>query len=88
MGFSRQESWSGLPFPPADLSNPGIEPKSPVPPALPGGFLIPAPPGKPSFHYPFGVGVDISLDICQTLDGSILILEVDHDMDIILRGLQ
>ena len=29
MGFSRQEYWNGLPFPsPADLSNPGIEPKS------------------------------------------------------------
>ena len=27
MGFSRQEYWSGLPFPsPGDLSNPGIEP--------------------------------------------------------------
>ena len=27
MGFSRQEYWSGLPFPsPADLPNPGIEP--------------------------------------------------------------
>ena len=29
MGFSRQEYWSGLPFPsPGDLSNPGIEPGS------------------------------------------------------------
>ena len=29
MGFSRQEYWSGLPFPsPGDLPNPGIEPKS------------------------------------------------------------
>ena len=29
MGFSRQEYWSGLPFPsPGDLSNPGIEPIS------------------------------------------------------------
>ena len=28
-GFSRQESWSGLPFPsPEDLPNPGIEPRS------------------------------------------------------------
>ena len=35
MGFSRQESWSGLPFPPpGDLPNPGIEPLSPVSPAL------------------------------------------------------
>ena len=31
MGFSRQEYWSGLPFPSAgDLLNPGIEPGSPA----------------------------------------------------------
>ena len=31
MGFSRQEHWSGLPFPsPGDLPNPGIELKSPA----------------------------------------------------------
>ena len=31
MGFSKQEYWSGLPFPsPGDLSNPGIEPRSPA----------------------------------------------------------
>ena len=30
LGFSRQEYWSGLPFPsPGDLPNPGIEPGSP-----------------------------------------------------------
>ena len=30
-GFSRQEYWSGLPFPsPGDLPNPGIEPASPA----------------------------------------------------------
>ena len=29
MGFSRQEYWSGLPFPsPGDLPDPGIEPRS------------------------------------------------------------
>ena len=34
-GFFRQEYWSGLPFPsPGDLPNPGIEPASPVSPAL------------------------------------------------------
>ena len=37
MGFSRQEGWSGLPFPsPGDLSGPGIEPISF---ALAGGFF-------------------------------------------------
>ena len=31
MGFSRQEYWSGLPFPsPGDLPNRGIEPGSPA----------------------------------------------------------
>ena len=37
MGFSRQEYWSGLPFPsPGDPPHPGIESKSP---ALAGGFF-------------------------------------------------
>ena len=31
MGFSRQECWSGLPFPsPGDLPDPGVEPRSPA----------------------------------------------------------
>ena len=31
MGFSRQEYWSGLPFPsPGDLPDPGIEPGAPA----------------------------------------------------------
>ena len=31
MGFSRQEYWSGLPFPsPGDIPNAGIEPESPA----------------------------------------------------------
>ena len=34
MGFSRQECWSGLPFPPSGDPDPGIEPASPVTPAL------------------------------------------------------
>ena len=45
---SRQEYWSGLPFPsPGDLLDPGIEPVSPASPALAGGFFTTAPPGKP-----------------------------------------
>ena len=40
MGFSRQEYWSGWPFPPlGDLSDPGIEPASPASPALGSGFF-------------------------------------------------
>ena len=46
MGFSRQEYWSGLPFPsPGDLPNPGIEPRSP---ALQADALSSEPPGKPN----------------------------------------
>ena len=45
MGFSRQEYWSGLPFPsPGDLPNPGIEPRSPT---LEADALTSEPPGKP-----------------------------------------
>ena len=41
MGFSRQEYWSGLPFPsPGGLPDPGIEPTSLMSPALAGGFFI------------------------------------------------
>ena len=40
MGFSRQESWSGLPCPPpGDLPDPGIECASLTSPALAGGFF-------------------------------------------------
>ena len=45
MGFSRQEYWSGLPFPsPGDLPDPGIEPRSP---AFQADALTSEPPGKP-----------------------------------------
>ena len=45
MEFSRQEYWSGLPFPsPGDLPNPGIKPGSS---ALQADTLPSEPPGKP-----------------------------------------
>ena len=45
MGFSRQEYWSGLPFPsPVDLPDPGIKPGFP---ALQADALPSEPPGKP-----------------------------------------
>ena len=44
MGFSRQESWSGVPFlSPGDLPNPGIEPGSPT---FQADALTSEPPGK------------------------------------------
>ena len=49
MGFSRQEYWSGLPFPsPGDLPDPGIEPRSP---ALQADTLTSEPPGKPQRNF-------------------------------------
>jgi len=45
MGFSREEYWSGLPFPsPGDLPNPGMESASLASPALAGGFFTSVPP--------------------------------------------
>ena len=45
LGFSRQEHWSGLPFPPpGDLPDPGIKPRSPT---LQADALTSEPPGKP-----------------------------------------
>ena len=45
MGFSRQEYWSGLPFPsPGDFPDPGIEPGSP---AFQADALTSEPAGKP-----------------------------------------
>ena len=45
MEFSRQENWSGSPFPsPGDLPDPGIEPGSP---AFQADSLLLEPPGKP-----------------------------------------
>ena len=53
MGFSRQEYWSGVPFPsPGDLPNPGIEPKSP---ALQADALPSEPSGKPEVMSKNGV---------------------------------
>ena len=50
MGFSRQEYWSGLPFPPpGDLPDPGIKPEFP---ALAGGFLTPSATWEAQVYFP------------------------------------
>ena len=47
MELSRQEYWSGLPFPtPGAIPDPETEPLSPVSPVLAGEFFTTAPPGK------------------------------------------
>ena len=51
MGFSKQEYWRGLSFPPpGDLPDPGIEPTSLVSLALAGGFF---------FLFPLGSHEDV-----------------------------
>ena len=53
MGFSRQEYWSGLPFPtPGDLPDPGVEPESPVSPVLASRFFTTEPLGSPLLGSP------------------------------------
>ena len=48
MDISREEYSSGLPFhSPGDSPDPGIEPTSPVSPALEGRFFTTEPPEKP-----------------------------------------
>ena len=50
MGFSRQEYWSGMPFPsPGDVPNPGIESRSPT---LQADALPSEQPGKPDGKEP------------------------------------
>ena len=38
-GILQAKIWSGLPFPPGDLPDPGIEIETPVSPALAGGLF-------------------------------------------------
>ena len=51
MEFSRQEYWSGLPFPNVgNLSDLGLKRMPLISPPLAGRFLVTAPPGKPYKH--------------------------------------
>ena len=68
MGFSRQEHWSGLPYPPpVDLPNPGIEPTTPVSPALQVDSL----PAEPQ-EKPVKVIIDEKKDLRSIMQASIL----------------
>jgi len=56
MGFSREEYWSDLPFPPpGDLPDPRMEPVSS---ALAGGFFTTEPPGKPQINVLLLLNID------------------------------
>ena len=64
MGFSRQECWSGLPFPsPGDLPDPGIEHGSP---ALQADTLPSEPPGKPFKYDPNQIPDDYTGEVTNT----------------------
>ena len=61
--FSRQEYWSGLPFPSSgDLPNPGIEPGSPT---LQADTLPSEPPGKPKHSINVNYWFQIGKGVCQ-----------------------
>ena len=63
MGFSRQEYWSELSFPPSgDLLDPGIKPEAP---ALAGEFFTTEPPRKPiNIHTYTKIYVCICIFVC------------------------
>ena len=79
MGFSRQEYWSGLPFPsPGDPPDPGIKPRSPT---LEADALTSEPTGKPNkIKYPiksflntktFRVGVELINNVVVVSGGEL-----------------
>ena len=73
MGFFRLQYWDGLPFlPPRDLPDPGIEPVSPVFPALQVNSLSTEPLGKPILVYYYRISKQREFTF---LEGYILIQE-------------
>ena len=69
MGFSRQEYWSGWPFPtPGDLPHPGIEPKSLAPLALAGRFFTNSATREASIHIMATVKILTGLCPCSPLN--------------------
>ena len=67
MGFSRQEYWSWLPFPPpGDLPNPGIEPQCPVS-CIAGRVLTRWGIGKAPLKYLLDLMVSASEDVASSL---------------------
>ena len=64
-GFSRQEHWSGLPFPPlGDLPNPGIKPRSLT---LQADSLPTEPSGKPLLKYYKSPKISEPVNCCRNL---------------------
>ena len=69
MGSSRQECWSGLPFPsPGDLPDPGIKPGSP---ALQADALPSEPPGKLPYTMKRATQMNHGMPVDKRKEGSI-----------------
>ena len=68
MGFSRQEYWNGLPFPPpGELSAPGMEPASLMFPALAGGFFATSATWEEQFNSEGNPGTEKDRERCPAL---------------------
>ena len=81
MNFSRQEYWSGLPFPtPGDLPNPGIEPASLVSPALAGEFFTAGATLEAQFWYQIRSVTQSCLTLCDPMNCSTPGLSVHHQL--------
>ena len=89
MGFSRQEHWSGLLCPPSgDFPNPGIEPASPVVPALWMDSLPLSHLGKPTLwlnHY--SITLDLSLNNIKITCSISLSSKKQNQSEIYLRNI-
>ena len=71
MGFSRQNYWSGLPFPsPGDLPYPKTEPVSLASPALPGGFFTMSTSWEALRNVQFSSVAQSCLILCDPMDCS------------------
>ena len=82
---SRQEHWSGLPFPPAgDLPDPGTEPASLTSPALAGGFFTTTAtlevPSNPLSSVQFSSVAQSCPTVCDPMDCSMPGLPAHHQL--------
>ena len=80
MGFSRQEYWSGLPFPsPGDLPDAGIEPRSPI---LEADALTSEPPGNlRTFRYDINqIPYDYTVEMMNRFKGLDLVDRVPEEL--------
>ena len=84
MDFSRQEYWSGLPFPsPGDLPDPGIQPGSP---ALQADSLLSELPGKPPKTHVYLTLNFICFSLCHDAHASRFIIYLGYKIGIYIES--